>query len=54
MPLYRYGQVSILKRLNVDISRATLANWMIWTVQLLTQLPLHRNILPFGLDRPVC
>ncbi|WOG29906.1 IS66 family transposase [Endozoicomonas sp. 8E] len=36
LPLYR--QVSILKRLNVDISRATLANWMIRTAQLLTPL----------------
>ncbi len=36
LPLYR--QVSILKRLNVDISRATLANWVIRTAQLLEPL----------------
>lgn len=48
LPLYR--QVSILKRLDVEISRATLANWMVRTAQLLE--PLYEALKTRLLKQP--
>ena len=48
LPLYR--QVSILKRLDVEISRATLANWMVHTASLLE--PLYEALKAQLLQQP--
>ena len=48
LPLYR--QVSILKRLDVEISRATLANWMVRTASLLE--PLYEALKAQLLQQP--
>ena len=48
LPLYR--QVSILKRLDVEISRATLANWMVRTASLLE--PLYEALKTQLLQQP--
>ena len=48
LPLYR--QVAILKRMNVDISRATLANWMIRSAELLK--PLYEALKQRLLKQP--
>ena len=48
LPLYR--QVSILKRMDVEISRATLANWMVRTAELLE--PLYEALKEKLLKQP--